>query len=129
TVFVGTLYPLLLEAITGEKISVGAPFFNATFGPLFVPVLIAVPFGPLLAWNRGDVVGVAQRLLGALAVAVLAMGIVLAVQHGGPILAPFAIGLAFFVIVGALTAIVERAGFLQLPFPTALARAKGLPRS
>ena len=36
TVFVGTLYPLALEALTGEKISVGAPFFNATFGPLFV---------------------------------------------------------------------------------------------
>ena len=37
TVFVGTLYPLALEALTGEKISVGAPFFNATFGPLFLP--------------------------------------------------------------------------------------------
>src|SRR6267142_6094128 len=43
SVFVGTLYPLALEAITGEKISVGAPFFNATFGPLFVPLLLAVP--------------------------------------------------------------------------------------
>ena len=58
TVFVGTLYPLALEALTGEKISVGAPFFNATFGPLFVPLLIAVPFGPLLAWKRGDLLGV-----------------------------------------------------------------------
>src|SRR5437763_1884203 len=103
TVFVGTLYPLALEVLTGEKISVGAPFFNGTFGPLFVPILIAVPFGPLLAWKPGDVVGVAQRLLGALAVAVLAMAIVLAVQHGGPILAPFAFGLAFFVIVASLT--------------------------
>src|SRR3954451_9504707 len=46
TVFVGTLYPLALEALTGEKISVGAPFFNATFWPLFVPLLIAMPFGP-----------------------------------------------------------------------------------
>ena len=54
TVFVGTLYPLALEALTAEKISVGAPFFNLTFGPLFVPLLIAVPFGPLLAWKRGD---------------------------------------------------------------------------
>src|SRR5213079_281304 len=54
TVFVGTLYPLALEALTGEKISVGAPFFNLTFGPLFIPLLIAVPFGPLLAWKRGD---------------------------------------------------------------------------
>src|SRR6267378_362421 len=49
TVFVGTLYPLALEALTAEKISVGAPFFNLTFGPLFIPLLIAVPFGPLLA--------------------------------------------------------------------------------
>src|SRR5246500_5866528 len=61
TVFVGTLYPLALEAITGDKISVGAPFFNATFGPLAVPLLIAIPFGPLLAWKRGDLLGVAQR--------------------------------------------------------------------
>src|SRR5437764_474616 len=65
TVFVGTLYPLALEALTGDKISVGAPFFNLTFGPLFVPLLIAVPFGPLLAWKRGDVFGAAQRLIGA----------------------------------------------------------------
>ena len=64
TVFVGTLYPLALEALTGEKISVGAPFFNLTFGPLFVPLLLAMPFGPLLAWKRGDLLGVAQRLIG-----------------------------------------------------------------
>src|SRR5207245_2392377 len=45
TVFVGTLYPLALEGTTGDKISVGAPFFNATFGPLFVPLLVALSFG------------------------------------------------------------------------------------
>ncbi len=61
TVFIGTLYPLALEALTGEKISVGAPFFNLTFGPLFVPLLLVVPFGPMLAWKRGDLLGVAQR--------------------------------------------------------------------
>ena len=69
TVFVGTLYPLALEALTGEKISVGAPFFNATFAPLFIPLMLAVPFGPLMAWKRGDLLGVAQRLLGAAAIA------------------------------------------------------------
>ena len=66
TVFIGTLYPLALEALTGDKISVGAPFFNATFGPLFVPLLLAMPFGPLLAWKRGDLYGAAQRLIVAL---------------------------------------------------------------
>src|SRR5207237_4131025 len=49
TVFIGTLYPLGLEAITGSKISVGARFFNGTFRPLFIALLVAVPFGPLLA--------------------------------------------------------------------------------
>src|SRR5437764_882062 len=68
TVFVGTLYPLALEAITGEKISVGAPFFNSTFGPLFIPLMLAMPFGPLMAWKRGDLPGVAQRLTGAAAI-------------------------------------------------------------
>ena len=62
SVFVGTLYPLALEALTAEKISVGAPFFNLTFGPLFVPLMLAAPFGPLLAWKRGDLLGAARQL-------------------------------------------------------------------
>ena len=53
-VLVGTLYPLVLDALTGERISVGAPFFNLTFGPLMAPLLVAMPFGPFLAWKRGD---------------------------------------------------------------------------
>src|SRR5262249_57680922 len=73
TVFVGTLYPLALEALTGDKISVGAPFFNATVARLAVPLLIPIPFGPLLAWKRGDLYGVAQRLLVALAGASVAI--------------------------------------------------------
>ena len=71
TVFVGTLYPLVLEAITEDKILVDAPFFNLTFGPLFVPVLLAVSFGQLLAWKRGDLYGVVQRLLAASGVAMV----------------------------------------------------------
>ena len=99
TVLVGTLYPLALEALTGEKISVGAPFFNATFGPLFVPLLLAVPFGPLLAWKRGDLLGVAQRLIGAArASALIGIAVDLRARVGGPVLAPFGIGLALFVM-------------------------------
>jgi cytochrome c-type biogenesis protein CcmF len=58
TVLVGTLYPLALEAVTGEKISVGAPFFHLTFVPLTIPLLLALPFGPKLGWKRGDFLGV-----------------------------------------------------------------------
>src|SRR6266700_2555536 len=101
-VFFGTLYPLALEAVTGEKISVGPPFFNLTFGPLFLSLLLVVPFGPLMAWKRGDLLGVAQRLMGAAAIAVIGIAAAYAAEGGGPVLVPFAIGLAVFVIAGAL---------------------------
>src|SRR3954468_12284037 len=129
TVFVGTLYPLALEAFTGEKISVGAPFFNLTFGPLFVPLLIAVPFGPLLAWKRGDLAAAAQRLIGAALIGLLGLAAVFAIQRGGPVLAPLGIGLALYVMAGALTDLVERIGIFRNPLATAFARARGLPRS
>ena len=115
TVFVGTLYPLALEVLTGEKISVGAPFFNLTFGPLFVPLLIAVPFGPLLAWKRGDLLAAAQRLTAAGIAALLAIAVLWAWMRGGPVLAPLAIGLAVFVIVGALSDLAERTGLFRVP--------------
>src|SRR5262249_28288679 len=75
TVFVGTLSPLALEAVTGEKISVGAPFFNLTFVPLFIPLLFAMPFGPLMAWKRGDILGVAQRLITVLGLGMIVMAL------------------------------------------------------
>jgi cytochrome c-type biogenesis protein CcmF len=129
TVFVGTLYPLALEALTGEKISVGAPFFNATFGPLAVLLLLAVPFGPLLAWKRGDLLGAAQRLMAAFAGGIAAIAATFAVVRGGPVLAPFAIGLAVYVMLGALIDISERIQLFRQPVVASLRRARGLPRS
>jgi cytochrome c-type biogenesis protein CcmF len=129
TVFVGTLYPLALEAVTGTKISVGAPFFNLTFGPLFVPLLFAMPFGPLLAWKRGDVLGVAQRLMAAFAVGLVTIAIVAATASEVSVLAPFGIGLALFVMAGAVTDVVERVGLFRVPLSVVRQRAAGLPRS
>ena len=129
TVFVGTLYPLALEAVTGTKISVGAPFFNLTFGPLFVPLLCAMPFGPLLAWKRGDVLGVAQRLMAAFAVGLVTIAIVVAIASEVSVLAPFGIGLALFVMAGAVTDVVERVGLFRVPLSVVRQRAAGLPRS
>jgi cytochrome c-type biogenesis protein CcmF len=130
TVFVGTLYPLALEAIIGEKISVGAPFFNLTFGPLFVALMFVVPFGPLLAWKRGDLLGVAQRLMTAFAIGIVAIAIAFAAEgQSVSVLAPFGIGLAMFVMLGALTDLVERTGLFRLPLAIVRQRAAGMPRS
>ena len=129
TVFVGTLYPLALEALTGDKISVGPPFFNLTFAPLMLPLVAAMPFGPLMAWKRGDLYGVGQRLLGAFALALIAVAATFAFAEPTPALAPFAIGLALFVMAGAITDIAERTGLLRVPLAVMLRRAAGLPRS
>jgi len=129
TVFVGTLYPLALEAVTGTKISVGAPFFNLTFGPLFVPLLFAMPFGPLLAWKRGDILGVAQRLMAAFGAGLVMITIVAVAEGSVFTLAPFGIGLALFIMMGAMTDIAERIGLLRAPLSVVRQRAAGLPRS
>lgn len=129
TVFIGTLYPLALEVITGNRISVGAPFFNLTFAPLFVPLLIAVPFGPLLAWKRGDLLGASQRLIAAGVGSVIAVAVLMAWTWGGSTFAPLAIGLAVFVILGALCDLAERTNLFRASLAVSLRRAKGLPRS
>jgi cytochrome c-type biogenesis protein CcmF len=51
-VFVGTLYPLFVEAVSGEKLSVGAPYFNLVAGSLALLLAMLVGIGPLLSWRR-----------------------------------------------------------------------------
>jgi cytochrome c-type biogenesis protein CcmF len=129
TVFVGTLYPLALEGLFGEKISVGPPFFNSTFGPLFIPLMLVMPFGPLMGWKRGDLLGAAQRLLAAAILMAVAIAAAFALDHGGPVLAPFGVGIAVFVMAGAVVDIAERTMILRVPLGVALRRAIGMPRS
>ncbi len=128
-VFVGTLYPLALDALTGDKISVGAPFFNLTFAPLIVPLLIAVPFGPLLAWKRGDLLAAAQRLMAAACVALAAIVLVAALQQKGPWLAPLGIGLGVWLIAGAGTDLAYRVKLFETGRSEAWRRLRSLPRS
>jgi cytochrome c-type biogenesis protein CcmF len=128
-VFVGTLYPLALEAVTGQKISVGPPFFNATFGPLMIPILLAIPFGPFLPWKRGDLLGVAQRLAVAAALAFTVVAALLWWTHGGPVLAVLGIGLAVFVMAGAISELFWRVRAFQSSFDETFRRALNLPRA
>jgi cytochrome c-type biogenesis protein CcmF len=128
-VFVGTLYPLALEAVTGDKISVGPPFFNLTFVPLIVPLLIAVPFGPLLAWKRGDLAAAGQRLMAAACLALAVTVLLLAFSQRGPWLAPFGIGLGVWLVMGALTEIAYRVKFGQVSFAEVGRRLGSLPRA
>ncbi len=129
TVLTGTLYPLALETLTGDKISVGPPFFNMTFGLLMTPILIAVPFGPLLAWKRGDLLGALQRLYVVAGLAFIAGLVLFYIRHGGPVLAVLGLAAGFFLIFGALADLWYRAGVGKVAANVAWRRFSGLPRS
>jgi cytochrome c-type biogenesis protein CcmF len=129
SVLVGTLYPLFYEAVSGDKISVGAPFFNLTFGPLMVPLLLALPFGPVLAWKRGDLYGAAQRLYAAAALGLVALVAALALSSKGPSLALVGIGLGVWVVAGALSDLALRIKLFAVPAAESGRRLAGLPRS
>ncbi len=128
-VLIGTLYPLGLEALTGAKISVGPPYFNAVFLPLMIPLLIAMPFGPFLTWKRSDILGVAQRLAFAAGLAVLAAIATFAMVARGPVLAPLGIGMGVWLIFGALSETAYRVKLFQVPLIESARRLRGLPRS
>ncbi|ODT79710.1 MAG: c-type cytochrome biogenesis protein CcmF [Pelagibacterium sp. SCN 64-44] len=128
-ILVGTLYPLLLDALAGTTISVGAPFFNLTFGALMAPLLIVLPFGPLLAWKRADVLAAAQRLMGAGALAVFLAILISALGGVSISLAPLGLLLGFWVAFGAIAELIERGKVGRIPLADSLRRLVGLPRS
>ncbi|MCA3631424.1 MAG: heme lyase CcmF/NrfE family subunit [Methylobacterium sp.] len=126
-VLVGTLYPLALEGVTGQKISVGPPFFNLTVVPLMLPLFVAIPFGQRLAWKRGDLLGVAQRMVFAMGLSLLATLVVAYHIGRGPALAIIAIGLGIFILLASLDEIRERV--MRGGTAGALHRLIGLPRT
>jgi cytochrome c-type biogenesis protein CcmF len=128
-VLLGTLYPLFLDILGGGKVSVGAPFFSATFVPLMLPLLIAIPVGVMLPWKRGDVFAALKRLRFA---AGLTLGVALVLafvidRHNTLALAGLVI--AAWLVLGTLAELADRIGVLRVPAADAWRRLIGLPRS
>jgi cytochrome c-type biogenesis protein CcmF len=128
-VLVGTLYPLLLDAVAGVTISVGAPFFNFTFSALMAPLLLILPFGPLLPWKRADMVAAAQRLTGAAALAVFLTILICALGGVSISLVPIGLLLGFWVALGSFAELVERSKIGRIPVRESMRRLAGLPRT
>ncbi len=125
-VLVGTLYPMVVDALSGEAISVGPPYFNLVVGALFLPLLLLVPFGPMLAWKRGDIAAAAMRLWAAGGIALLVGIVTLALQTRGPWMAALGVALSAWLICGAISDIAARVRW-RGGMGVALARLGGLP--
>jgi cytochrome c-type biogenesis protein CcmF len=123
TVFLGTLYPLALDALTGTKISVGPPYFAITFAPIFIALLMILPFGPRLTWKRDDLRAALRALWPALGVAAIAAIIVLAVAASHALAASGAFALAVWVIAASARNFMQYAGRLRIIPASAVAVA------
>ena len=71
-VFIGTMYPLIIDALGMGKMSVGPPYFNSVFVPLMVPLLIMMMVGPLVPWKNATFKASIERLYPVFAVGLLA---------------------------------------------------------
>jgi cytochrome c-type biogenesis protein CcmF len=108
TVLTGTLYPIALDWLKVGKISVGPPYFNATFVPLMLPLMLAMGFGVASRWKRDS-----RQLLNRLAVAsavAAALGLLfnLVVVENNSVLIAVSVFLAFWVLVTAAREPIQR---------------------
>ncbi len=129
TVLIGTLYPYFIEAFTGQKISVGAAFFNLTCGPLMILLLLLVPFGSMMAWKRGDFLAVFERLWFVLALVCVVCFITFYVTSFRDIFAVLGIGLSAFVFLGSLADLWRKSGHHKIALFVRVKRFVGLPWS
>jgi cytochrome c-type biogenesis protein CcmF len=128
-VLFGTLYPLFVEAISGERLSVGPPFFNAAFIPLMLPLVIAMAVGPFLSWKRADLPGILQRLKAVAILSGLGGLAVWYMTEGGPVLAYLSIAIAIWLLLATIQEWGSRIRFGTVPYKNSMRRARNLPRA
>ena len=66
TVFLGTTYPLIIEALTNNKISVGEPYYNSITIPIIIPAILIMGIGPILSWGKENKIKVIEKILPSL---------------------------------------------------------------
>ena len=128
-VMLGTFYPLLVEAISNDKISVGPPFYNLVFVPVMILLLAVLVIGPMLKWKRDRFGEALSKLKWAAALTGLCTLIIMAATFENHIFAALALGLALWVIFGSIAVLIHRIRLFQLPIRRSLEIALSTPRS
>ncbi len=129
TVFLGTFYPLIVDLIGQDKISVGPPYYNMTFVPIMIPLLLAMAVGPMMKWKRDTLTEATSKLGPAAIAAALALVAVLIWTMGKDLIAAFAMALAAWLVVGSLVNLAIRLRIGAVPFATSMGIARTMPRA
>jgi len=129
TVALGTFYPLIIDALGNDKISVGPPFYNLTFVPLMIPLLIVMAIGPMLKWKRDRAGTALNKMKLAAAAAGLTVVAVATYTLGKNVLAALGLGVALWVIVGSLAIVAHRMRLGRTDLANSIKLARSTPRA
>ena len=129
TVLFGTLYPLIVDALGLGKISVGPPYFNATFVPLMAPLILAMGIAPFLPWKRADLAAAFDRIKLVAGVAIVLAAAVVFLEDRHSFAAALGMGLAAWLVGAAGWEIAVRVRLFSAPPGESLRRAAAMPRS
>jgi cytochrome c-type biogenesis protein CcmF len=109
SVLLGTLYPLLIDALNLGKISVGPPYFNAVFVPIMIPVLFLLAIGPWANWKKTSLNQLIKNLWLAAVIAFIAAIVIPPLMGQFSILTALGFLLAFWIIASGVLQIVKQA--------------------
>ena len=129
TVFLGTFYPLFVDMMGSDKISVGPPYYNRTFVPIMIPVLLVMVIGPMLKWKRDNIQAALGRLKYPALVSVFTAILVLVLTFGRNAFAAAFMAVAIWLVAGSLAALVYRTRLGVVPLATTLRLARTTPRA
>jgi cytochrome c-type biogenesis protein CcmF len=128
-VLLGTLYPLVLDALGKGKISVGPPYFDAVFAPLMAPVVFLMGVGPMARWKQAELPDLAVRLRWAAVVTVLATGLSAWIAERISFMSVLGMLLAWWIVASVLTDLWERVSPKGQGLGMMLRRTSQLPRA
>jgi len=108
TVFLGTFYPIFVDLASGQRISVGPPYYNLVFLKIAVPLLLLVSFGPMLNWKRSSASEVLRRLRWPIVVSASLLVFCTIIFGIGKVAAAGGVALGVFLILGAFAVLAAR---------------------
>ena len=108
TVFLGTIYPLIIEAFTSEKISVGEPYFNSTTIPIMIPAILVMGVGPLLAWNKEEKLKILKKIFPSLVLTIIITILTFSIYQSYSFIGMMGIILAFWIISNNILLLLKK---------------------
>jgi len=108
TVFLGTIYPLLVEALTNNKISVGEPYYNSTVIPIMIPAILVMGIGPMLGWGKQDKTKIFKKMIPSILLTAIMTIFIFLIYQSYSVIGIAGIILAFWIISNNLLILIKK---------------------